>query len=125
MGYGFRIGEAVAELDYGDNEVISYVTAGNYGHPNAPMFRGGSTWRPTMNSTNFSYSGFAAFCDEAGLNTLFSPGWLMPEHPGAGLITIEAVQEIAFVRFKWMLDHPGSVPGYNAESDYEGNLATG
>jgi hypothetical protein len=85
--------------------------------PEAPLFPGDPTER--TNSRSPSYTMWAEFCDDVGLQPLFfdKQHGLMREHPGWFQFGPEHLLIVRRAREAYEKQHPGLVPGW-AEDDY-------
>lgn len=120
MSYSIYIGNAVPHFEKDDDYLLAEWRVQLASHPDAPTFPH-DTLTGNSNSRHPSYSGWANFCDAAGLADLFRDKYtgLMREHPGCQLLKeshYHVVKE-ALDRWKASSDKP---PGFADDKIVDG-----
>lgn len=102
MGYSITIGNAKPEFNKDDGELWARWTVDGMALPEAPTFPN-DEMTGNGNGRSPSYTGWAEFCDAAGLTTLFLEKWegLMSQHPGCKMLQKEHLLQVQAALEKW------------------------
>jgi hypothetical protein len=115
MGYSFHIGNAVHDIYEEDGEKWESWPVAGTTHPDAPTFPH-DEMTGNGNGRHPSYSGWSAFCKDAGIYEFFytESGHLKCGHPGTMFITYDdlAVIQLALEARKNIATKPPGFDGY-------------